>query len=119
MQDEKRAKPYLLLLAGALPAAFCWAEFARRLHLYRKYGSQPFVNHVADGYFGWMYLIAGAALVAFAVGLALAIRRKAVGRAIAYVGAAALTISCAVAFYLAHDRGVIVTYGEFIQRLGP
>ncbi len=113
-----KTKPYLLLLAGAVPAIFCLTEFAHRLHLYRKFGSRPFLNHVADGYFGWMYAIAGAALVAFAVGLALAIRRKAVGLAIAYVGAAALTIGCAVALYLAHDRGILVTYSEFIQRLG-
>ena len=119
MQDENKAKPYLLLMAGAAPAIFCLTEFAYRLHLYRQRGSRPFMNHVVDNYFGWMYAIAGAALVAFAVGLVLAIRRKAVGLAIAYVGAAALTVGCAVAVYIAHARGVIVTYGEFIRHLGP
>ena len=108
-----------LLVAGLVPATFCWMEFAYRLSLYRRYGSQPFLNHVADGYFEVMYSVAGVAIILFVIGMLLAVRRKLAVRAIVYSFAAVLCVCFAAALCFIHQRDILVTYGEFVKNLGP
>ena len=114
----KRALGYIPLAVGILAAGLCWAELLYRLRLYVRYGAKPFVNHVADGYFGVMYLLAAVAAVPFVVGTAMAIGRKSASRTALYVGAMALVAAFVVVLCLMHRAGVLVTYSEFVDHAG-
>ncbi len=114
----KRVKPYILLLAGMALAAGFWAEFAYRLWLYREYGSLPYVNHVADGYFVVMFVSAGIAIAVLLVGAYQAMRNRVMVRALMYFCSAVFALCYAVALYCVHDSHVLVTYSEFIKTLG-
>ncbi len=114
-----RISLHLLLLVGLLPLAACWSEFAYRIALYRDYGSKPFANHVADGYFSNMYAAAGVALCLLVTGLVIAIRRRTkLTAGIHMLGVLAATAYVA-ALTIAHHQAAIVTYSEFIASFGP
>jgi hypothetical protein len=108
----------VLFLASPL-TLFLWAEVLYRLSLFRRYGGQPFVNHVNDGYFGWMYLISGLAAVLLAGGLALAVRAAAPLRTILHAAALAVSMAGIQTLMLLHERHLLVTYSEFTRKLGP
>ena len=114
-----RVKPYLLLAAGLAPMAFCWMEFAHRIRLYHSYGCKPFLNHVADGYFGIMQTLAASALALFAIGLFMAVRQKNTPRVSLYSCAIVLAVGYLVALWYVHQSDVLVTYTEFVENLGP
>ena len=115
----RRVKPYLLLLVGIGLAGMCWLELVYRLSLFERYGSHPFLNHVADGYFLLMYVIAGGATVAFLIGAGLAFLRGIQIRGLIYSFAALVTLCYAVVLYCMHERKMLVTYGEYIGAIGP
>ena len=106
-------------MIGLLPSALCVTELVHRLRLYRQYGCKPFDNHVADGYFGIIYALTSLAAAVFIVGFFLAIRSKAVPRAILYASATVLTVCLAAAFCYMHHADILVTYSEFVKNMGP
>ena len=112
-------KSYLLLSAGVVPVAFCWMELLYRIRLYRRYGSQPFLNHVADGYFGIMYLAAVVAAAILICGLVLSIRSKSSSRIMLYLTASGFAVAHMAVLFLMNWKDMLVTYSEFAENMGP
>ena len=115
----KRAMPYVALLVGLIVVTFCWLELLHRIRLYQQYGSQPFLNHVADGYFKTMYCLAFIAITCFSVGIVLGFRSKSVVQIASNIGAAIATIGFACGLFFMHQQDMLVTYSEFVDNMGP
>ena len=115
----KRIAPYLLLLVGLIPTAACWMELLYRVGLYKWYGAEPFLNHVADGYFGVMYSVAAGAAAVLILGLALSIRAKSIQRITLYSVAAMAPLAHMAVLLFMNQQDMLVTYSEFVQNMGP
>jgi hypothetical protein len=115
----KRITTHLLLVAGLVPTALCWMELLCRIGLYKRYGSEPFLNHVADGYFGMMYSAAAGAAAALILGLAFSIRAKSIPRITAYSVAAVIPLAHMAVLFFMNQQDMLVTYSEFAKNMGP
>ena len=115
----KNLKQFLPLAAGLLLTTCCWAELLYRIHLYQRYGSQPFLNHVADDYFGKMHAAAASAAIMLVVGLVFSIKSRSVPKIMAHTLAAALALTHMLALAYMNKHDMLVTYGEFARNLGP
>ena len=113
----EKLKAYILLVIGLLPTAVCWSELLYRLRLYKECGSQPFLNHVADGYFGIMYIAASIASAILILGVILSIRSKSIPRIILYSLAAVLALSFIVVLFFMNQQAILVTYSEFLNNM--
>ena len=117
--NARDLKRYLPLAAGLLLTAYCWAELLYRIHLYQRYGSQPFLNHVADDYFGKMYVAAASAAIMLVVGLVLSIKPRNVPGIMTHTLAAVLALTHMLALAYMNKHDMLVTYAEFARNLGP
>jgi len=107
-----KLNPTVVIIIGSLPIAYCWLEFFYRINLYFEYGSQPFLNHVGDGYFKEMYFVATISLIIFAIGLKLVPSRKIIN----YSAIASVLIYILSLYYI-NVKDILVNYSEFVQNL--
>jgi len=115
----KRVRTYLLLVLGLMPTTLCWMELLYRISLYKRYGSKPFLNHVAESYFGMMYFAAAIAAAIFILGLVFAIRAKSFPRITIYSVATVFPLAHMLVLVFMNQQDMLVTYGEFVKNMGP
>jgi hypothetical protein len=104
----------VLVMLALLPVVYVWAELAYRATLFHiEYHSEPYLNHVDDGYFTLMPQVAriGTVFAIASVVAAILVRRRLL---------AAASLIAVVAGFLAplvlahlHARHTVVTYAEF------
>ncbi len=107
------------MVCGLVPLGYLWAECLYRYQLYLRYGSEPYANHVGDGYsflmLGLALGTAGTLLVAAAMTWASKMKIPAI---ICFAGAF-LAVTNAVVIRKMRASKVLVTYSEFVRNMGP
>jgi len=110
---------FLSLLAGGGISGLLWAELAYRVRLFFRYGVEPYLNHVGDGYFGLMYTLEGGGALILGFGAVVAYRRRCRVLCFLHLAVAAVALAHMVTFVLLRRCHILVTYSEFIHRHGP
>ena len=97
----------------------CWLEMAHRIRLYQQYGSKPFLNHVADGYFVFVGAAAFFALMLFAAGALISKSTESSSLFVSHLGGGIVMVMYLGTLFFLNQQDMLVTYGEYVRNMGP